>query len=244
RTAAGKAPQGTIMIDARAVGDSFRIDVSDDGRGVNTDSVAEQTGADRDSLEGDQLLRILTRAGFSTSDKVDRLAGRGIGLDLVNHDVENALGGSLSLKTSKGRGTRFSLFLPGQKDLLPLMIFQLEGRLLALPKRNVAGVFPMDEAQIIKKEHNLLYCRLAGDELPLFSYGGMLSRRSSIETPYILIVQHLGRKAAMPVDDLVMEREYPRDTFYLGQQKEPFLYEVTLGTDAADFMYMSPGLIG
>ena len=245
RTASGKSPEGTIMIDARAVGDSFRIDVSDDGRGVDVSAVASQMEVDESSLEGDRLLRVLTRPGFTTSDKVDRLAGRGIGLDLVNHDVENALGGTFSLKTGKGRGTRFSIYLPGQKDLLPLMIFQLEGRLLALPKRNVAGVFPMDETEILKKEHNLLYCRLAGDELPLFSHGGMVSRRSSsIETPYILIVQHLGRKAALPVDDLVMEREYPRDSFYLGQQKEPFLYEVTLGTEPADFMYLSPGLIG
>jgi two-component system chemotaxis sensor kinase CheA len=176
---------------------------------------------------------------------VDRLAGRGIGLDLVNHDVENALGGSLSFTSKEGQGSRFSIYLPGQRDLLPLMIFQMENRLLALPKRNVAGVFPMEEVHVIKKEHNLLYYEISGDQLPLFSPGGMLSRRqSSIDTPYILVLQHLGRKAALPVDDLVMEKEVPRESFYLGQQKEPFLYEVTLSGEKADFLYLSPGLIG
>ncbi|MBF9016178.1 MULTISPECIES: ATP-binding protein [unclassified Oceanispirochaeta] len=245
RITAGKSPEGTILIDARAVGDSFRIDVSDDGRGVNTASVAAKLDIPESDLEADSLLRILTRPGFTTSDKVDRLSGRGIGLDLVNHDVENALGGSFSLTSKKGQGSRFSIYLPGQKDHLPLMIFQMENRLLALPKRNVAGVFPMEAENVIKKEHNLLYYRLSGDELPLFSQGGMMSRRhSGIETPYILVVQHLGRKAALPVDDLVMEKEYPRENFFLGQQKEPFLYEVKLDGKKADFLYLSPGLIG
>lgn len=245
RLAAGKSPEGTILIDARAVGDSFRIDVSDDGRGVNTAAVAAKLDISEKELKADSLLRILTRPGFTTANKVDRLAGRGIGLDLVNHDVENALGGSFSLTSKKGQGSRFSIYLPGQKDHLPLMIFQMENRLLALPKRNVAGVFPMEAEDVIKKEHNLLYYRLAGDELPLFSQGGMLSRRqSAIDTPYILVVQHLGKKAALPVDDLVMEKEYPRENFFLGQQKEPFLYEVKLDGVKADFLYMSPGLIG
>ncbi|MDC7231947.1 MAG: ATP-binding protein [Spirochaetales bacterium] len=245
RIAAGKSPEGTILIDARAVGDSFRIDVSDDGKGIDSTAVAAKLKISEADLEADSLLRILTRPGFTTSDRVDRLSGRGIGLDLVNHDVENALGGSLSLASRKGQGSKFSIYLPSQKDLLPLMIFQMDNKLLALPKRNVAGVFPLEPDEIVRKEHNLLYYRLSGDELPLFSQEGMLSsRHSSIDTPYVLVVQHLGRKAALPVDDLVMEKEYPRENFYLGKQKEPFLYEVKLAGEEADFMYLSPGLIG
>ncbi|MDA3957844.1 ATP-binding protein [Oceanispirochaeta sp.] len=245
RLAAGKSEAGLILIDARAVGDSFRIDVSDDGHGIDLEAVAGKLNMNAEDLKDENLLRILTRPGFTTSPKVDRLAGRGIGLDLVNHDVENSLGGSFSLTSRKGQGSRFSIYLPGQKDLLPLMIFQMENRLLALPKRNVAGVFPMEESEIVKKEHNLLYYKLSGSELPLFSPGGMLSRRqSSINTPYILVLQHLGRKAALAVDDLVMEKEVPRENFFLGEQKEPFLYEVTLSGEKADFLYLSPGLIG
>jgi len=75
-------------------------------------------------LKPEDLLGILTRPGFTTSNKVDRLAGRGIGLDLVNHDIENALGGTLSLSSRKNQGSRFSIHLPGQKDLLLLMVFQ------------------------------------------------------------------------------------------------------------------------
>ena len=217
RIAAGKNEAGLILIDARAVGDSFRIDVSDDGRGVNRKAVAEKLKIPLEDLKDENLLRILTRPGFSTSPKVDRLAGRGIGLDLVNHDVENALGGSFSLTSKEGQGSRFSIYLPGQKDQLALMIFQMDNRLLALPKRNVAGVFPMEVSEVVKKEHNLLYYKLSGDELPLFSPAGMLSRRqSSIDTPYILVLQHLGRKAALPVDDLVMEKEVPPGKLFSG----------------------------
>jgi hypothetical protein len=103
----------------------------------------------------------------------------------------------------------------------------------------------MEAESLIRKEHNLMYYRISGDELPLFNTGGMVgSRQGVVDTPYILIMQHLGRKAALPVDDLVMEREVPRENFFLGQQSEPFLYEVKLGEEKADFLYLSPGIIG
>jgi len=245
RISAGKNPGGTITIDARSDGSAIRILFGDDGAGIDTDAVARKAGNREELAEPGGLLRILSRPGFSTTDSVDRLSGRGIGLDLVTHDVENALGGRMKLETVKGTGARFILTLPGERDLLPLMIFQMDGRLLALPKRNVAGVFPMESRRLEQKEHNLLHYRHGKTSIPLFSPTGMVSRRdSNLSTPYVIVIQHQGKKAVLPVDDLVMEKEIPRDLFFLGDQTEPFLYNVTVSGETADFLYLSPGLIG
>ncbi len=246
RMDAGKNPVGTISLNAFHDGKGIRILFGDDGRGVDLAEVekkAREKGIAAD-LENN-LLQILTKPGFSTNDQVDRMSGRGIGLDLVAHDIENALGGVLSLETVPGKETVFTVTLPGERDYIPMMIFQVEGRLMALPKRNVGGVFPTDSRDIHQKEHNLLYYKVGADYLPLFNLRGMISsRRTGFSTPYVLILQHQGRKAVMPVDDLVIEKDVPRDQFFLGEQKEPFLYDVKVGENKADFMYLSPSIIG
>ena len=246
RLEAGKNPVGMISLIARQEGARIKLLFQDDGKGVDLEEVNRKL-----SLNGevpgdrDNLLRILTRPGFSTNENPDRMSGRGIGLDLVAHDVENALGGALELETDPGKGSRFTLTLPGERDMIPMMVFQMENRLLALPKRNVSGIFPMDRNLVEQREHNLLYYRMGGDALPLFNLRGMISRKKlNFITPYILVVQHLGRKAVMSVDDLVLEKDIPRDHFILGDQKEPFIYDVSISGEPADFMYLSPALIG
>ena len=246
RLEAGKNPVGMITVDAQQEGPRIRLLFQDDGKGVNLDAVSRKMDKSEEDINiNKDLLRILTRPGFSTNDKVDRMSGRGIGLDLVAHDVENALGGSLEMETFPGKGTRFILTLPGERDVIPMMIFQMENRLLALPKRNVGGVFPLEGDAVEKGEHNLLSYRIGNDTLPLFNLRGMISRKSlTINTPYVLVIQHLGKKAVMPVEDLVLEREILRDHFFLGDQKEPFLYDVNIENEETDFMYLSPALIG
>ncbi len=242
----GKNPVGTVSLEAFQEGPRIKIIFKDDGKGVDINAVRQkalQMGID--FSQSGNLLQILTKPGFSTNDQVDRMSGRGIGLDLVAHDIENALGGTLELETEEGAGTTFTISLPGERDLIPMMIFQVEDRLMALPKRNVAGIFPIDPKAVRQKEHNLLYYKAGTDLLPLFNIRGMISsRRASFSTPYVLILQHLGKKAVMPVDDLVLEKEIPRDNFFLGDQKEPFLYEVKIGEESVDFMYLSPAIIG
>lgn len=246
RLEAGKNPVGTIALDARMEEGRIRLRFEDDGKGVDLDAVAATAGLSREEVaRPENLLRILTRPGFSTSSRVDSLSGRGIGLDLISHDVENALGGTLGMESLPGKGTIFSLTLPGEQDTIPIMIFQMEDRMMALPKRNVAGIFPMEEERIERKEHNLLSYRTDRGSLPLYNLQGKISRRNPrLTAPYAMVVQHLGRKAVMPVDDLILERDILRDRFFLGEQKEPFLYEVALTNEEVDFMYLSPALIG
>jgi two-component system chemotaxis sensor kinase CheA len=246
RLEAGKNPVGMISLIARQEGASIKLLFQDDGKGVDLDGVNRKLSQNGETLDNrEKLLGILTRPGFSTNENPDRMSGRGIGLDLVAHDVENALGGSLELETDPGKGTRFILTLPGERDMIPMMVFQMENRLLALPKRNVAGIFPMDRKSVEQKEHNLLYYRIGEGSFPLFNLRGMISRKNlNFVTPYILVIQHLGRKAVMSVDDLVLERDIPRDHFILGDQKEPFIYDVSISGETADFMYLSPALIG
>ncbi len=88
--------EGTIKIEAALVRDQLKITVTDDGRGIDPDTIA--TGQ-------------IFEAGFSTASQVSEISGRGVGLDVVKTTIEEA-GGSIKVTSQLGAGTTFELTLP------------------------------------------------------------------------------------------------------------------------------------
>jgi chemotaxis protein histidine kinase CheA len=116
----GKPKRGRITLTIRPKDEgrgAFVVEVGDDGQGLNFDRIAErgeamgliQAGAARP--DKDKLLSLLFRPGFSTKDKVDEISGRGVGLDLVR-DIVKSLGGSISVGSARGQGTKFAVTIP------------------------------------------------------------------------------------------------------------------------------------
>jgi two-component system chemotaxis sensor kinase CheA len=116
RLAASKPELGTIRMNAFHEGGSICITVEDDGRGLNRDKIlakAIKQGliAEGEKLSDDQINGLIFRPGFSTADKITDVSGRGVGMDVVKKNIE-ALGGTVSIKTTLGKGTTFTLKLP------------------------------------------------------------------------------------------------------------------------------------
>ena len=116
RRAAGKADAGTIRLNAFHEGGNICITVEDDGRGLNREKIvakAIKQGliADNEKLSDDQIWASIFRPGFSTAEKVTDVSGRGVGMDVVKRNIEG-LGGTVSIKTTPGSGTVFTLKLP------------------------------------------------------------------------------------------------------------------------------------
>jgi two-component system chemotaxis sensor kinase CheA len=118
RIARDKDIEGVITVRAEAKADHLVLKVEDDGAGVDLDSVrAVAIEAGLLSVETavqsrpGQLLDLLTRPGFSTIARTDRLSGRGVGLDIVRTQVE-ALGGDLRMTSLYGQGAAFVVTLP------------------------------------------------------------------------------------------------------------------------------------
>lgn len=113
----GNKPEvGTIRLNAFHEGGSICITVEDDGRGLDREKIlakAVKQGliAENEKLADDQIWLMIFKPGFSTAEKVTDVSGRGVGMDVVKRNIEN-LGGTISIKTEKGKGTRFTLKLP------------------------------------------------------------------------------------------------------------------------------------
>ncbi|MDX2228147.1 MAG: hybrid sensor histidine kinase/response regulator [Leptolyngbyaceae cyanobacterium bins.349] len=138
RAAQGKPPIGTIEITALHQGNRTIITLKDDGRGISLDKIrqkAQHMGLDPLLLaiasEAD-LLSLIFEPGFSTSDRVTDLSGRGVGLDVVRDSLRQ-IRGEIGVNTKAGEGTTFTLSVPFTLSVVRVLLVESNNMLLAIP---------------------------------------------------------------------------------------------------------------
>jgi two-component system, chemotaxis family, sensor kinase CheA len=139
RVALGKPARGTIRIAARHEGNSVWIDIRDDGRGIDPvkiRQVALRRGIiDREEAEllrDDEALYLTLRPGFSTSEIVTDVSGRGVGMDVVNKNIEKVKG-NLILKSEVGKFSEITLQLPVTLSVIDALMITCAGECYAVP---------------------------------------------------------------------------------------------------------------
>jgi two-component system, chemotaxis family, sensor kinase CheA len=151
REAAGKARHGTIMLTAEQEGDHVRIQVEDDGVGLDLDAIRARA-RQQDLVDGDapitdeEAVDLIFRPGLSTRAAANQVSGRGVGLDVVYRGVRD-LRGELSVQSPPGGGTRFVMRLPLTVAIVPSLIFEAAGETLAVPASAVAGAARLDRIE-------------------------------------------------------------------------------------------------
>ena len=116
RMKAGKSATGTITLEAKYSGAAVMIVVRDDGRGIDPDVIrkkAVQRGLIHagEQISDEDAYQLLFAPGFSTAEAVTNLSGRGVGLDVVEKNIQS-LSGSVTIQSEPGKGTSFILTLP------------------------------------------------------------------------------------------------------------------------------------
>lgn len=142
----GKTDEGHVKLSAKRERDNVIIEVEDDGNGIDFDKIKEKAVSkgfisedEAKRMTNDVAKKFIFLPGFSTSDKVDEVSGRGVGLDIVKTKVES-LSGSIKLITEKGKGTRFILSLPPSMAIIRVLIVEISGEWYAIPLNDVLEV--------------------------------------------------------------------------------------------------------
>jgi chemosensory pili system protein ChpA (sensor histidine kinase/response regulator) len=149
-------------------------------------------------------------SGFSTSNSVTRLAGRGVGMDVVNSDIKQ-IGGSLEVDSEPGKGSQFTIRIPFTLAIMQAIGVEAGEARYLLPLSSVAGVSRImpDEYLELVAEENPVY-RFAGQDFPLLDIEPLLGER---QTPLgrdnvsLLILSAGEQKAALRVPNLLAHRE-------------------------------------
>lgn len=141
RESKGKPVQGKVTLNAQHAGAFVLITIEDDGAGLDLEKIRKKA-IDKglisatDDLSESQTADLIFMPGFSTADKVTSISGRGVGMDVVKRDIAS-LGGSVSVSTNKGMGSKFTLKIPLTLAIIEGILFQVGGNSYVLPLSNV-----------------------------------------------------------------------------------------------------------
>ncbi len=167
RLALGKPEQGTITLSLRRRGNTYALDLQDDGQGIDPEAIRQS--AINKGLPNWQvdtpaaLLTVLCQPGFSSRDLVSDISGRGVGMDVVANQV-SALGGRLSLETAVGQGTTFCLEIPVPRLLVRCILVQSGDRTLAIPADEVVTTTLVDSLSATPADPKLSYSWVIQDQ--------------------------------------------------------------------------------
>ena len=165
RHAAGKAPVGTIRLEARHRAGMLQIVVADDGHGINVERLRAKivergltTAKIAAQLGEAELFDFLFLPGFSTKEQVTEVSGRGVGLNVVQSMV-HAVQGSLRVVSRPGKETRFVLQLPITVSVIRALLVEIGGEPYAFPLSRIDRIFMLDRNDLRElegKQHVML----------------------------------------------------------------------------------------
>jgi two-component system chemotaxis sensor kinase CheA len=182
RITAGKPEFGEIRISASHEAGQINIDIADDGRGLDLERIKRKaidnglaSEEQVEQMSTEELCRFIFAPGLSTAAKVTSVSGRGVGMDVVRSNIES-IGGSVSLSTVPGKGTRFSLKIPLTLAIAPALIVRVGNERFALPQHAVVEVVGMgaDSRNMIEKVQDALVLRLREEVVPVLDLASIL----------------------------------------------------------------------
>jgi chemosensory pili system protein ChpA (sensor histidine kinase/response regulator) len=218
RRAAGKAETGTIVIAQAREGAEVVVQVSDDGSGIDVDAVREKAIA-RGLLSPDadlpdaEILPFILESGFSTAESLNQIAGRGVGMDVVNSEIKD-LNGSLSIESSKGNGAVFTIRLPLTLTVSRALMVYIAEDTYAVPLLGISGVVRASREELAElfAQEQPRYHWLE-QEFDLLHLGSVLGVSTLAQPgpegqrPALLLVNTGEQRVALVVDGLLGSRE-------------------------------------
>jgi two-component system, chemotaxis family, sensor kinase CheA len=207
RLAVGKSAEGHLTLNAYHDSGMIVLEVSDDGRGLNTARILEKAIAkgmvDADASLSDQDIHMLIfEAGFSTAETVSNLSGRGVGMDVVRSAIDQ-LRGFIDIESRAGAGCTFRI-------RLPLTLAIIDGFQVSVG--NESFVIPLDMVTECMEASDALlpegygYLNLRGKPLPCISLNSHFGLNAEPARRRNIVVVSQGRQqAGLIVDQLLGE---------------------------------------
>lgn len=221
RVKLGKKQNGTVTLTFAEDGENNIVILQDDGAGINQkrvlDKAIEKGLITKDAaltLTPQQVLLLIFEPGFSTSQIVSNISGRGVGMDMVKSSVEG-IGGKILIESSEGAGTIFTLILPQPKNVLitKTLLIEEENNYYSVPLENLVEVIRASKTnfhELILSVDGYPIIRRHGEIIGLIKLSKFLKEESHknykfelSSEPVIIIVQHNGQKLAVAVDDVL-----------------------------------------
>jgi chemotaxis protein histidine kinase CheA len=176
RKAAGKDPEGRLLLRAFHEGGQVNIEITDDGAGLDHEKIRKKA-IERNLVSSEQAAQLSEREianliflpGFSTAEKVTNVSGRGVGMDVVKTNIEK-IGGTVDLHSKPGQGSTVRMKIPLTLAIIPALIVTSAGDRYAIPQASLLELVRLKSEQVrkgIEEVKGVPVYRLRGQLLPL-----------------------------------------------------------------------------
>jgi len=216
RRQAKKDAEGTVRIAVAREGSEVVLRLTDDGKGLDRDRIFAKaverglTTADA-QLSDEQVFGFILESGFSTAETVSKLAGRGVGMDVVYSEIRQ-LGGSLQIRSTPGKGSEFTVRLPFTLAVTQAVFVKIGETRFAVPIASVQGVARIGRNELAQQEATgSPVFRYAGEDYGIYDLGRLVGHapanaEGSLQMP-LLLARSGDLRAAICVDQVLGSRE-------------------------------------
>ena len=208
----GKDETGKLILKASNEGNMIVIDIIDDGQGIEVEKVrakAIKKGliSPNKVLSNQEAYNLIFLPGFSTSDKISSVSGRGVGLDVVKTMVEK-LKGTITVTSEANKGSKFSIRLPLTLAIIQGLLIRVGKEVYSIPIANVI------ESQRVKRDSintidNYEVLNVRNEVISILRLSRLFNIHNSDQSEYcfIVIVGSQEKKIGVMVDALVGEED-------------------------------------
>lgn len=212
RAEAGKSDTAQVELMAFHEGNNLVIQITDDGKGINTE-VLKQKAIDKgilrpgNDLSEQEALNLIFHPGFSTKEQVTQVSGRGVGMDVVKTNIEY-LGGDIKLQSKLGVGTSFKISLPLTLAIIEGVVINVAHEKFVLPLTQINEMVRVDYNEVDAFSGIADLFKLRGEVMPLFHLNQKLNKKKS-EGEYftVVIVRGLGIPFGVAIDNVVNQQQ-------------------------------------
>ncbi len=215
RIAAGKNPQGEVVLAASHTGSEVIITISDDGRGMDTDKIlakAERNGIltkPASEYSKKEILSLLMLPGFSTNEEVTEFSGRGVGMDVVKKNVES-VGGTISMTSEFGQGSCTTLKIPLTMAITDGMEISVGKSLFTIPIANIRQSLKIRNDEVILDAGGNEIVKCLGEFYPIVrvhEFYNIETEKTNIEDGILIWVEAADKSFCLFVDELLGEQQ-------------------------------------
>lgn len=218
RRAAGKPEEGTLLLRAFHEGGQVNIEITDDGRGINTERVKNKaiekgllTAERAARMSEKELVNLIFLPGLSTAQKVTNISGRGVGMDVVKTNIEK-IGGSIDIQNEPGKGATIRVKIPLTLAIIPALMVTTAGDRYAIPQVNLLELVRLEAEQArkaIEEVRGVRVYRLRNRLLPLVRLADVLALSGEVDAKAredaavsIVVLQADGHRFGLVVDEV------------------------------------------
>jgi len=210
----GKSAQGIVQLNAYHQEGSVFIEVTDDGRGLDTQKLYAK-GIEKGILvkereyTDDELYNLIFYPGFSTKEQVGDLSGRGVGMDVVKSNIDS-LRGSVQIINEKDRSLTFRIKLPLTLAIIDGMMIRIGKSIYIIPLLSILeSLRPRpEEVKTVKGQGEVVLVR--GEYITLvrlYDYFTVAPQHTNPCEALVVIVESSGEKLALMIDDLIGQQQ-------------------------------------